>query len=348
MRFKNYNVYFFFFVLIGISILTFFVVKPFIVSFLVAGILAHFFAPVYRFFLKRFKGNGLSALLTCLLVALIIVIPLLTVLSLVVNEIQYILDGFNQHPDVLKNNLIDFKEKLSNYPLFKNFGTGGSEELTFSGLKNFSQNILALFQGIYSGLAHFVFVTFIMFFSLFYLLIDGSKLVEKIMLLSPLQEKHERTLVEKFNSITRATIKGTTFIAVLQGFLSGILFFATGTPSPVLLGILTIIASTIPSVGSGLIWFPVGLLMILFGHVGPGIVILVGGLFISTIDNFIRPKLVGKDTQMHPLLILFSTLGGIVLFGISGFIIGPIVMSLFVALWDIYALEFRNQLEEYN
>ena len=98
-----------------------------------------------------------------------------------------------------------------------------------------------------------------------------------------------------------------------------------------------------------MVWVPVGLAMILFGHVASGIIILlVGILVISMVDNFIKPKLVGRDTQMHPLMILFATLGGIALFGISGFIVGPIVMSLFVALWDIYYLEFRGQLKEFN
>jgi predicted PurR-regulated permease PerM len=169
------------------------------------------------------------------------------------------------------------------------------------------------------------------------------------MQLSPLRDKYEKVLIAKFNSITRATIKGTTIIAIIQGVLGGMLFAFTGVPSPVLLGILMTVSSVIPSFGSGLVWLPVGILMLVFGYFTQGLIILlVGGLVISMIDNFIRPKLVGRDTQMHPLMILFSTLGGIALFGISGFIVGPIILSLFVAFWDIYALEFKAQLKEYN
>ena len=103
-------------------------------------------------------------------------------------------------------------------------------------------------------------------------------------------------------------------------------------------------AAAMAAVGSALVWVPTGIIMILLGHTTAGIVILlVGLLVISVMDNVLRPKLVGKDTQMHPLLILFSTLGGITLFGVSGFIIGPIMVSLLVALWDIYVLEFKVQ-----
>jgi predicted PurR-regulated permease PerM len=350
MQFKNYNIYFFFLVLIGVSILTYLVVEPFIISFLIAAILAHLFSPVYRFFLKYFKSKGLSSLATCFFIALIIVIPAIIVLSLVINELQNTIGYFNQNPDVLKNNIIDIRDKVSNYPLIRNLGFSSdqAQDSTLSAIKSLSQSVLSVFQNVYSSVVHFIFVTFIMFFSLFYLLIDGSTLVKKIMKLSPLKEKYEIILIEKFNSITRATIKGTTLIAMLQGALSGLLFFSTGVPSPALLGILSTIASTIPSVGAGLIWLSVAVLMAIFGFFPQALIILIGGLLISTIDNFIRPRLVGTDTQMHPLLILFSTLGGIVFFGFSGFIVGPIIMSLFVSLWDIYALEFKSQLEKYN
>jgi predicted PurR-regulated permease PerM len=351
MQLKNYNVYFFFLALAGISVLTYFVIEPFLVSFLIAAILAHLFAPTYGFILKWLKNKGISSFLTCLFIALIIVVPLIFILSLVVEEIQSILDNFSLNPDEIRKTIGVFGQNLSNVPIFRNFDLAKNidQESVTLGIKSLSQHTLGILQGTYNGVAHFVFVTFVMFFSLFYLLIDGKKLIRKIMQLSPLRDKYEKILIVKFNSITRATIKGTTIIAIIQGLLGGMLFAFTGVPSPVLLGILMTVASVIPSFGSGLVWLPVGVLMLVFGYFTQGLVILlVGGLVISMVDNFIRPKLVGRDTQMHPLLILFSTLGGIALFGISGFIIGPVIMSLFVAFWEIYALEFKAQLKEYN
>jgi predicted PurR-regulated permease PerM len=351
MQFKNYNVYFFFFILAGISLLAYFVIEPFLVSFLIAAILAHLFRPMYGFFLRGLKGKGLSSFAACFVVALIIVAPMLLVLSLVAKEIQGIVNDFTLQPDSIKKLIGIFGENLKNFPLLERFDLSANinQESITTGVKSFSQSTLTILQSTYSGVAHFVFVTFIMFFSLFYLFIDGDKLVKKIMQLSPLRDKYEKILIDKFNSITRATIKGTIIIAVIQGLLGGVLFSFTGVPSPVLLGILMTVASVIPSFGSGLVWFPVGILMMAFGYSTEGLVILLfGGLVISMVDNLIRPKLVGNDTQMHPLMILFSTIGGIALFGISGFIVGPIIMSLFVAFWDIYALEFKAQLKEYN
>lgn len=351
MQLKNYNVYFFFMVLIAITVASYFIFQPFLIPFLIAAILAHLFGPVYNFLLNFLRNKSLSSILVCLLIAVIIIAPILFILSLVVGEIQGVINNVVGNPEAARHVINNFAKKLATVPLVNLFDPEKiiNQEAIISAVKSFSQNALLILQSTYQGVVHFIFVTFIMFFSLFYMFIDGKKLIKKVMQLSPLQDRYENILIDKFSSITRATIKGTILIAVLQGFLGGLLFWSAGVTSPIMLGILMTISSVIPSIGSGLVWLPVGVVMIILGHFVPGIaILLVGALVISTIDNFIRPKLVGKDTQMHPLLILFSTLGGITLFGISGFIVGPIIASLFVALWDIYALEFKGQLDQYN
>lgn len=352
MELKNYNVYFFFAILIGVTILAFFVVKPFLVPFLIAAILVHLFQPVYRNILKITKNRkGISSSITCLIIAVIIVTPIIFISVLVVNEIKGVVSDIAGDSTSFEKIVGVINSNLSQTPFVKNLNPQKyiTSEGIVSAVRSFSQNALSILQSTYRGIVHFIFVVFIMFFSLFYLFIDGEKLIKAVMRLSPLKDKYEEILLQKFSSIVRATLKGTTLIAIIQGTLGGILFWAAGVASPVLLGILMTISSVIPSIGSGLVWLPVGIIMIILGNYTAGLIILlVGALFISTIDNLIRPKLVGRDTQMHPLMILFSTLGGLALFGISGFIIGPIAMSLFVALWDIYSLEFKKQLEEYN
>lgn len=352
MQLKNYNVYFFFTLLIGITVLSYFVVKPFLVSFLIAAILAHLFGFIYEMFLKLTrKSKGTSAMLTCLIIALIILIPIISISSLVVNEILNIVDYFSQSSLSVENIAGNAVSSLSTLPFVKIIGIEKivNQEMILGAVTSFSQNTLSILQGVYQGMASIILVTFMMFFALFYLLIDGKKFLKKIMQLSPLKNSYENILIEKFNSIARATIKGTILIAIIQGFMSGVLFMATGVSSPILLGLLTALVSVIPAIGSGLVWLPVGIIMMLSGHLTSGLIILlVGILIISTFDNFVRPKLVGNDTEMHPLLILFSTLGGIALFGLAGFIVGPIIMSLFVTLWDIYYMEFRSQLKEFN
>jgi predicted PurR-regulated permease PerM len=351
MKLKNYNIYFFFFLLAIATALALFILKPFFIPFLLAVILTSLFKFVYQGIIKATHGQEIiSAIATCAIVALLILIPVLFVASLVGNEVYDLVVKTSADTGGISESIVKSKEKLETLPFINliNLESYLSEERAVGLVKSFSQNALTIIQKTYKGVAHFVFVIVITFFSLFYLLIDGNKLLKKITKLSPLRDEYEERLVGKFSSIAKATIKGTVLIAMLQGLMSGILFWATGVSSPAILGILTAIASVIPSVGSALIWFPTGVIMIILGNIWPGIIILLVGMLISTLDNVIKPKLVGQDTQMHPLLILFSTLGGIAIFGISGFIIGPIIVSFFIVLWEIYAVEFREQLEEFN
>jgi len=352
MELRNYNVYFFFAILISVGVLIFFIFKPFLIPFIVAAVLAHLFDPLYRFLFKiTGKRKGFSSILVCLSVALIIILPISFIFSLVIAETQEIISNFSSEDAQIEDLIAKGVANLDRVSILNSINIENliNQEELVAFLKNISRNTLALFQSAYQSVTHFVFATFIMFFSLFYLLIDGSKLIKFIMKISPLRDKYEKILLDRFNSIIRATIKGTVLIALLQGLLGGVLFWAVGISSPVLLGILMSLASIIPSVGSGLVWLPVGVIMILIGNpVGGIIILLAGALVISTVDNFIRPKLVGKDTQIHALLILFSTLGGVSFWGISGLFVGPIVMALFLVLWDIYMLEFKNQIKEFN
>jgi predicted PurR-regulated permease PerM len=352
MELKNYNVYFFFAILAGISGLVFFLIKPFVIPFVMAVILASLFGPVYRWFLRVTKGSKIiSSSLTCLSIALIILIPLMMVSALVVNEAQNTLAYFSKDTAPGKTLVDGIRNALTSLPLINHFAINNlvTEESIVNVAKSISQNAIIIFQGAYQGVAHFMFVVFAMFFSLFYLFMEGDELMKRIMTLTPLKDNYEKMLVEKFNTISKATLRGTSLIAIMQGVMGGILFWTTGVASPVFFGILMMLTSVIPSVGSALIWLPVGMFMIMLGKVNMGItILLIGGLVIGSVDNFIKPKLVGKGTQIHPLLVLFSTLGGISLFGIVGFIVGPIIISLFIALWEIYALEFKQQLQEFN
>lgn len=338
---KDYNIYFFFVILFGLTVLAFFMMKSFLIPFLFALILVHFFNPVYNFLLKKTGQKGLSSGLTCLLIALIIIIPVLVILMLAANEVQSAVTRLAGNSDIFSG-IINLTDKIAAVPFFKaiDFENIINQNSLLSASKNFSQGFLYVLQGAYTGLLRFIFVMFIMFFSLFYMFIDGQRFLKKMMQLLPLQKKYDKALLQSLNSMVRATVKGTILMAALQGIASGLLFWLAGVSSPLFFGILVALSSVIPSLGSGLVWLPVGVGMILLGHFGAGLaIILTGFLVISTMDNLLRPKLIGSDTEMHPLLILFSTLGGIAIFGIAGFIVGPIIISLLVSLWDIYVLE---------
>jgi predicted PurR-regulated permease PerM len=193
----------------------------------------------------------------------------------------------------------------------------------------------------------FVFQLFIMIYTLYYFLKDGKNFLGQLMLYSPLGSMYEETLIRRFSSTVRATLKSTVLIGGIQGFLGGVLFFIAGIQGAFIWGVIMVILSIIPAVGSFLIWFPAGIIMLALGNIWQGVLILAfGSVVISMIDNVLRPPLVGKDIEMHPLIVLFATLGGLAVFGVAGFIIGPIIAALFLSVLSIYQHYFRRELED--
>jgi predicted PurR-regulated permease PerM len=150
-------------------------------------------------------------------------------------------------------------------------------------------------------------------------------------------------MLDKFTSVARATLKGTLVIGVLQGGLAGLAFSVVGISSAVFWGTIMAVLSIIPSVGSALVWGPAAIILIASGHLAKGIGLAIFcAVVVGSLDNLLRPILVGKDTQMHELMILFGTLGGIMMFGVVGMVIGPIVAALFVTIWEIYGVAFED------
>ncbi len=355
MELKNYNVYFFIILLVGISALVFLIFKPFLVAIAIATILAVAFQRPYRFFLKITRERkALSSILASLLVILTVLVPATFILALVAGEIKDLIalaenssGGENFFVHYLKP-FLDRLEDSSLSRMFESQATAGQKEfLDFT--KNLGSFFLSATQAVYHSVTSFIFLAFIVFFTLFFFFIEGENFLKKMRYLIPLRDNHEKMLFEKFSSIVRATLKGALVIGLIQGAIGGIVFFIAGIESPLIWSVIMAVFSLVPMVGASLIWFPAGAIMLFLGNFWQGIFILAAGFgIISTIDNFLRPKLVGRDTQMHPLLVFFSTLGGISLFGFMGFVIGPVIMALFLTLWEIYSLEFKNQLKEYN
>ena len=184
----------------------------------------------------------------------------------------------------------------------------------------------------------------IMLYTLFFFVRDGDRFLRMAMKIIPLGMGREKFLYERFIVTARSTLKVTLIIGGIQGALGGIVFFATDVEGALIWGLLMILMAIVPVVGCSIIWAPAGILMLLTGHIWEGILILAVGFFvISTVDNLLRPILIGKDVEMHPLLIFLSTLGGIILFGFSGFVIGPVITSLLIALWEMYEEFYRKE-----
>ena len=197
------------------------------------------------------------------------------------------------------------------------------------------------------GTANFLFMTFVFLYSMYFLQMDGHKLIRRILYYLPLNSDDENLMLNKFTSVTRATLKGSLVIGALQGGLAGIAFAVAGIDNSVFWGTVMAVLSVIPSIGSALIWFPAAVVLIMRGDVGAGIGLMAFcGVVVGSLDNVLRPILVGKDTRMHELMIFFGTLGGILMFGLSGIFIGPLIASLFVTVWELYGIAFNDFLPE--
>jgi predicted PurR-regulated permease PerM len=176
---------------------------------------------------------------------------------------------------------------------------------------------------------------------LFFFFRDGDRIIEALIRAMPLGDPRERRLFSRFAQVARAMVKGTVVVGIIQGTMGGLAFWLLGLSAPVLWGVVMTILSLLPAVGSVLVWGPAAIYLLATGEVVRGIILIVAGsLIIGTIDNVLRPMLVGRDTHMPDYLILLSMLGGIVLFGLSGFVIGPVIAALFITVWEMFTEEF--------
>jgi predicted PurR-regulated permease PerM len=187
---------------------------------------------------------------------------------------------------------------------------------------------------------HFFLAFGIMLYLLFFLFRDGRALSQTVRRAIPLSDNHTRQFVSKFTSVVRATIRGNVIIALIQGSIGGVAFWALGLKPALLWGVAMSILSLLPAVGAAIIWIPAAAYLALSGMWGHAIILTLIGVFvIGLVDNFLRPPLVGQETKLPDYVVLISTLGGIALIGINGFVIGPLVAALFIAAWSIFVSE---------
>lgn len=205
-------------------------------------------------------------------------------------------------------------------------------------LSQVSQTIANTILGIGQNTAHFVISLGIMLYLLFFLFRDGRSLLATVRDASPLSVRHTEHILGRFGSVIKATVMGNIVIAVLQGAIGGIAFWTLGIQGALLWGVLMAVLSLLPAVGAALVWVPVTIYLMLSGQYLKGAILLgIGMLVISLIDNLLRPPLVGKGSRLPDYVILISTLGGLALLGMNGFVIGPLIAALFIAVWSLFA-----------
>jgi predicted PurR-regulated permease PerM len=333
---------------IFISALFMFMVRPFLMALLLAGIFSSLTHPLYRRILQWFGGRrALASAVTLVLVVMVIVLPLAGLLGLVTG--QAIKVGHSVTPWIQSQltSPNEVNQVFSELPFYDTIAP--YRETIYQKAGEFAASAAGLLvdglQAATVGTVNFILMVCMLLYAMFFFLMDGHRLLEKILYYLPLEDEDERRLLHRFSSVSRATLKGTVVIGILQGGLAGAALAVTGFPSAVFWGTLMVVLSVIPGIGTALVWLPASVLLIVQGHWGQGLgLILFCGIVVGSIDNLLRPRLVGKDTEMHDLLILISTLGGIAMFGFIGFVIGPIIAALFVTVWEIYGLVFRDVL----
>lgn len=320
--------------------------KPFYAPIFWAAAVALIFYPMHlRLLAKWPRRPTLMAALSLLICTVVVVIPVLAVSA------SFITEGLALYQKVQDGNLnpSDYLEKFrTGFPwayhslerLGVDFANLGDQAM--AGLKSAGQYLGKRALDVGQNTFRFFIDLGLMLYLTFFLLRDGPKLVNMLIRALPLGDDRERLLFNKFAEVTRATVKGNLVVAAVQGALGGLIFWILDIPAALLWGVVMALLSLIPAVGSGLIWLPVAMYLYAVGDtVQATILLLFGFLVIGLIDNLLRPILVGRDTKLPDYMVLFSTLGGLALFGITGFALGPLVAGLFVAFWQIFIDEFN-------
>ena len=345
VRQRNIQAAGFLFLLVLVTLAFGVLIANFVVPVFWAAVLAIVFRPVERSLGVRFgyKRPNLCAALTTILVVFVVFIPLGFVAVAVSREAVDLYKRFTTG-ELAVSDAVDRW-----VPALVRFGAGlgitpgtvraNVTEAATSIAQFLASGAVTAGQNVVRAFGQF----FLMLYVLYFFLRDGDKLLLAIARALPLGDARERALFERFTAVTRATLKGTLVVGAVQGTLGAIFFALLGLEGPVFWGAMMWACSLIPVIGPTIIWLPAALILIISGSVAKGLLLMGLGTFVIALaDNILRPILVGRETRMPDFLVLLSTLGGLTLFGLSGFIAGPAIAALFITAWDMFAREYAS------
>jgi predicted PurR-regulated permease PerM len=317
---------------------------PFFGAVLWGTILAIVFAPLDRRLQSSFgQRRTLAALATVVIVLLLVILPFILIGGLLIQEALGAYDKF-QSGELSVSRY--FQQALGALPawiidVLHRFGLadlGSVQNKMSTGLMQGSKFLATKAVEIGQNTFDMAVNVCIVLYLLFFLLRDGDELSRRIRTAIPLHPDQRRELFEMFTTVTRATVKGNVVTAIVQGALGGLIFWILDVHAPVLWGVVMAFLSLLPAVGCALVWLPVAIFFLVTGALWQGVVLIAFGvLVIGLVDNVLRPILVGKDTKMPDYVVLVSTLGGIAIFGLNGFVIGPLIAAMFMSVWEIFA-----------
>ena len=336
---------------VAVTVLFLAVTWPFFKPLLLGALLAGLFHPLYRWITRLLGGRAsLGAAVTLLVLLVLGLGPVSAFLGIVLQQALTMSDQaipwLTQHLGAASTFNVN-EWVVQRFPALAKYMP--SQEQMLEQVGNVAKTTGAFLVGFASRMtattAAFVLNLFVMLYAMFFFFRDGHKILERIFYYTPLSDEDETRMLTQFASITRATVKGTLVIGIIQGALAGIAFWVAGIEGAALWGTIMTILSIIPGIGAALVWVPVVIILYVTGQYLTATLLAAWcAAVVGTVDNFLRPVLVGRDAKMPDLLILIGTLGGLFLFGPIGFIVGPIVCGLFLTVWDIYGTTFREVL----
>lgn len=327
------ELYFFGVLFVAVLVLVGAMFLPYLSSILVAAVLALLSQPVYRWLCRKVKHDAVAAMITTWLVVLMFVVPATGIGILLVNEIRALSEQLTSSNMGSFAGLINPIEAQINSLL----PTGAAldvDQVVRDGLAWVQGNI----AGAFASTAVFVLKLFVGLVALFYLIKDGGRFANIFVRFSPLSDEDDREILRALDRTIHSILRGALTVGLLQGALTGVAFLIFGLPNPVLWGTVAGLLATIPTLGTGLVTVPAGIYIFVTGSFVEFILFSAWGfLIIGLVDNIVRPKVIGGTVNIHPLLILLSILGGLAMFGPVGFLTGPMILGLVVALGEIYA-----------
>jgi predicted PurR-regulated permease PerM len=299
-----------------------------------ATVLTIVFYPAHKYLLRKIKRPALAAALSSMLVIVAVLLPLSLIAAAVIAEVA----GAQQTIQANVASLMDPNSPILGRLIgwinrYVDVSKIGSEQLISDSVKVVTGSLAGRTLGLVGGVIGTIFQVFFVIFTMYYLFRDADKILNAIRDFLPMEGARSEAVFDRIREIISASVYGVVTIATIQGALGGLAFWVLGVPSPVLWGVLMAFVCMIPMVGSWLVWVPAAIYLAVTGHWAKAIALaLWGALAVSTIDNFLRPKLVGRQTKLHELLVFFSVLGGLKVFGMLGIVLGPVVLAITLAL----------------
>ncbi len=331
-----------------ISVLFLSMIHQFLMPTLMAGIFSAMLSPVHNWLTKKLGGRQhVASLITIVGIVVLVLTPLTILVGIVAGQAVDVSQSVTPFVQKVINEPTELTRYLEKLPFYDELQPYRNILIERAG-----QAVAVISSFLVNSLSsatkmtiNAIFGVIIMLYVMFYFFSMGTVLLYKILYFLPLKDDDEQRLLKQFTSVTRATIKGTFIIGFMQGTLCGLGFSLAGVEGAVFWGTVMAVASVIPAFGTAIVWVPAAIILALIGdYAGVVILVVICGLISGNLDNLVRPRLVGKDTQMHDLFILFGTLGGISMFGILGIIVGPIIAALFSTIWAIYGDSFKEYL----